>query len=240
MWATHILQSAGGCFSNITLAHGLPLSLFLAGLIGGGTHCAVMCGPFVLSQAGSIEKLSRAILLPYHLGRITTYVALAVLLSSILNVAFLFLPIRSLIIAPILMTAGLIFFVNAFPSLEKIFPWIGSIQLSAPYSWLATWFNRLSQGTGGGKQYLMGVLLGFMPCGMVVAALMAAATAPSALDAAMAMGAFGLGTMPALIIVALGGKAMNIKFPNVMQKITQGAMVVSGVWLFALAGLLFV
>lgn len=138
------------------------------------------------------------------------------------------------------MTAGLVFFVNAFPSLEKIFPWIGNIQLSAPYSWLATWFNRLSKRTGVGKQYLMGVLLGFMPCGMVVAALMAAATAPSAVDAAMAMGAFGLGTMPALIIVALGGKAMNIKFPNVMQKITQGAMVVSGVWLFALAGLLFV
>ncbi|MFN8928129.1 MAG: sulfite exporter TauE/SafE family protein, partial [Rhodospirillales bacterium] len=32
---------------------GLPLTLLLAGLVGGATHCAGMCGPFVLAQVGA-------------------------------------------------------------------------------------------------------------------------------------------------------------------------------------------
>ena len=240
MWVTHILQSIGTCFSDITLAYGLPVSLFLAGIVGGVTHCVVMCGPFVLSQAGRVEKMSHAVLLPYHLGRITTYIVLAILLNSVLNLAFLFLPIRSVIIAPILMFAGLIFLISAFPSLGKLFPWAGGMKLSMPYKWLSNGFNILSQGKGVIRKYLMGVLLGFMPCGMIVSALMAAATAPNIFEAGIAMAAFGFGTMPALIMLACGGKTVGIKFPDVMQKVTQGVMVLSGVWLFALAGMLLV
>ena len=69
--------------------HGGTLAgLFLTGLIGSLTHCAGMCGPFVLSQvAARLEtvpaarmrewhRLSGGALLPYHLGRATTYAAL--------------------------------------------------------------------------------------------------------------------------------------------------------------------
>ena len=66
---------------------GLPAlmgALFLAGLAGGVSHCAAMCGPFVLAQAGAVAsaggpvlaRLAGAALLPYQAGRLLGYSAL--------------------------------------------------------------------------------------------------------------------------------------------------------------------
>src|SRR3990167_133338 len=67
---------------------GLPGSLFLAGLAGSLVHCVGMCGPFVLGQVmadatagtagnyGEWRRLAGASLIPYHLGRLTTYTML--------------------------------------------------------------------------------------------------------------------------------------------------------------------
>jgi hypothetical protein len=71
-------------------AGGLALlaAMLLAGLVGGGTHCIAMCGPFVLaqtaarlesvpaSQMSEFHRLAGAALAPYHLGRATTYITL--------------------------------------------------------------------------------------------------------------------------------------------------------------------
>ena len=61
-------------------------ALFLAGLAGGATHCAGMCGPFVLAQVaaradrantgGALRRLGGAALLPYHAGRLLGYALL--------------------------------------------------------------------------------------------------------------------------------------------------------------------
>src|SRR5882757_9006450 len=80
-----------GCGHLVADHGGLLASLFLAGLVGSASHCAGMCGPFVLAQAGSrlcrlpagpggeLRRLAGGLLLPYHLGRSTTYVGLGVL-----------------------------------------------------------------------------------------------------------------------------------------------------------------
>lgn len=237
------LSKIGGCFHDISMSYGLYGSLFLAGLVGGFSHCMAMCGPFVLAQTQQDKQLSRfkdTALIPYHLGRITTYIALAVLLSSLVNIAFLFLPIRGFIVAPVLMTAGLIFFITAFPKLGQAFPWLVNIKFSLPYTWLARGFARLSQKQNITAKYTMGILLGFMPCGLIVSALMAATIAPSVAQAALAMGAFGLGTIPALMSVAFGGQYLQQKHPRAMQRATQIMMVWSGLWLFTIAGLMLI
>lgn len=237
---TEFLQSISGCMHEVTLAKGLFVSLFLAGVVGGFTHCIVMCGPFVLSQNSNLQKLHEMALLPYHFGRITTYVVMAMLLSTVLNLAFLFLPLRSLVIAPMLMLAGIIFIVTAFPSLLKLFPWVGGIRVSLPHTWLNSGFQKLAKHRSIISQYFMGVLLGFMPCGLIISALMAAATAPTPIEAGLAMMAFGAGTLPALIGVAFGGKLLVSKYPLTMQWMKRGAMVWSGLWLFIIAGSLLI
>lgn len=225
---------------TITGAHGLYGSLLIAGIVGGFTHCVAMCGPFVLSQAGHMTKLSAKALLPYHAGRITTYTVLAILLSSVLNTAFLFLPIRSFVVAPVLMVAGIIFIVTAFPSLTQIFPWTSRINTGVPYQLISKGFESLSRRNIPAKGYLMGVLLGFMPCGLIVSALMAAATAETVTGSALAMIMFGAGTMPALMTVAYGGGFLQDRYPNGMRRVTQVMMLWSGLWLFAIAGFLLI
>lgn len=224
------------CAQIISSGGALPASLFLAGLLGGVTHCAGMCGPFVIAQGRGLEKTSGLLLLPYHLGRMTTYVTMAVLFSTILNLAFLFSPSRALIAAPLLVMAALLFLISAFPALQTIFPWAGRVSWRLPKMWHSLLQKVQTHAATGAGQYFMGLLLGFMPCGLVAAALMASATASSPAASALAMMAFSLGTIPALIAVSLGGKVILRKFPERFALIQRGAMVISALWLVVLAG----
>lgn len=229
----------GQCIHDMAVSHGLVISLFLAGLVGGATHCAGMCSPFVLAQVGSapkLQKLGPALLLPYHLGRMTTYVVMAILVSSVINLAFVYSGLKTLISAPMLVLAGAMFLVSAFPRLSVFLPWVTHIQVTAPYKFITRISSNLINSPGALKRYGLGILLGFMPCGLVVSALLASATAPNALQAAFAMGAFTVGTIPALVLVALGGTTFKKKYPKASVRVTQGAMVISSLWLFALAG----
>src|SRR4051794_25197968 len=73
---------------------GLLAGLFAAGLAGSLLHCAPMCGGFVLGQVADRmarlpacrmcewQRLSAAALLPYHLGRLTTYGLLGALAAG--------------------------------------------------------------------------------------------------------------------------------------------------------------
>jgi sulfite exporter TauE/SafE len=162
------------------------------------------------------------------------------LFSSILNLAFLFLPIRQLILMPLLLMAGVVFLVSAFPVLRTLFPWSGGRMISLPYRLVSKAAGVLANTPGMLKKYLMGVLLGFMPCGLVTSALMAASSASNAGQAALAMAAFGLGTMPALILTAFSGHSLKLKFPKTMAYVTRGLMTISALWLFALAGMMLI
>ncbi len=109
-------------------------------------------------------------------------------------------------------------------------------RLGVPYKWIQFFITRLKKRQNALGRYILGVLLGFMPCGLVVSALMASASAPTVFESATAMAAFTIGTIPALIMVAFGGKAISMKYPKATHFVSRGGMVVSAVWLFTLAG----
>ena len=229
------------CLHVITTSYGLVFSLFLAGLVGGVTHCAGMCAPFVLAQTDrhtTIKKLHSSLLLPYHLGRMTTYVVLAILVNTVVNLAFILSDLKSLIAAPMLVLAGVVFLISAFPRLSILFPWATKIQMAAPYRLISRLSSTLITKPDILRRYSLGLLLGFMPCGLVLSALLASAAASTPLQAAAAMAAFTAGTMPSLVLVAFGGQALQYKYPHATTRLSQGAMVVSSLWLFALAGLM--
>lgn len=185
----------------------LPLALFLAGLAGGALHCSGMCGPFVLGQVmgadseklrhyGEWHRLRAAALAPYHLGRATTYVALGAvsggataLFASTTGFAWL----SSLLLA----AAALLLIAQAAGlTIGRTTPWSASLsRLAAP----------LSRSRGLAGRYGLGVLLGFLPCGLLYGALAAAAGSASMIEGALAMLAFALGTVPALVAVGWGG-----------------------------------
>ena len=228
------------CSPFLTTAGGLSGSLFVAGLVGGFSHCAGMCGPFVIAQTGHLQKISSFLLLPYHLGRMTTYVGLAVLTNTVLNLSFAASPLKAFIAAPMLMLAAVIFLVSAFPKLSAIFPWAANLKTNLPQCWIVQGSKNLLINPGALKRYALGVLLGFIPCGLVLSALLAAATADHAWQAGLAMGAFALGTVPPLVVVAAGGNTLKVFFPRFSEYAFRGVMAFNGIWLLIMAGFLLV
>lgn len=212
----------------------LAAAMFTTGMLGGLSHCAGMCGPFVLAQVGALQAaalpagagpgagmvLARArgsMLLPYHLGRMTTYAGLGGLVAggggAVTRMAGV-----SWGLALILMLAALLFLRQ------------GVLGLSA---WLPAGLRRLAAGRGGGwaeglgrrltaplrplfarpagvNGYLLGLGLGLLPCGLVYAGLASAMGTGDALAGTIMMAAFGAGTVPALLAIGLlGGAAAN-------------------------------
>lgn len=227
---------------------GLLASLFLAGLLGSVTHCAGMCGPFVLAQTvarleamplgqmSEMRRLAGAALLPYHLGRATTYAALGAAAGALAAGAIAVTGLRWLS-ALLLALAALFFLGYALNTLGWLRP--------------RRWQQRTSEGTWarrigrlalplfarpvGWRGYLLGVALGLLPCGLLYGALAAAAATGQPLAAAFAMLAFTAGTVPALLAVAAAGHVAGQRFRAAALQLAPALMLVNAATLSYLA-----
>lgn len=193
----------------------LLASLLLAGLVGGVSHCAGMCGPFVLSQvAARLEatpvrrmnewsRIAGAAAIPYHLGRATTYAVLggvgAMLAGSLDDLSGL-----HWLSAGLLLFAALFMLTMAVPALKRLIS-----GASGRESWwsrkVAAAARPLFAAPIGWRGYLLGLLLGFIPCGLLYGAIAAASATGSVLAGVTGMLAFAAGTAPSLVTVGLVG-----------------------------------
>ncbi len=203
---------------------GLPAlmgALFLAGLAGGVSHCAAMCGPFVLAQAGAVAstsgpalaRLAGAALLPYQAGRLLGYSALGALAGGAAGLVSLASGLN-LVLAGLLLLAALMMLGQALPRLGQWLPHLPAPRLPAM---LQRRMGALLAAPQGWRGVLLGVQLSALPCGLLYAALAAAAAAGSALAGALAMAAFVLGTLPALTGVALLGRFFGRRHGGAMR-----------------------
>lgn len=195
---------------------GLLIGLFAAGITGSAMHCVPMCGGFVLGRVadrmsclpvGQLcewHRLRVGLLLPYHLGRLTTYAMLGTLAASsasVLGRAPWLSEGRSVLLA----LAALLFLVMAYARL----PFLRGRITVTPRPWTRL-IARLTanldrrRATDG---YALGLALGLLPCGFLYAALIAAAATARPDLGAVAMLAFGLGTVPGLMVVGVVGYA---------------------------------
>lgn len=205
----------------VAIEHGnLLASLFLAGLIGSATHCTGMCGPFVLSQTMArleavpaermreFDRLRGAALVPYHLGRASTYALLGAVLASLAGGLVDLAGLRWFS-AALLVLAALFFAGYGLRALAVPIPWLGSGGTS--------WWSRTVAPTAapflrrpvGWRGYILGVALGFLPCGLLYGALAAAAASGDAAGGALAMIAFTVGTVPALLAIGYAGHVVG-------------------------------
>ena len=201
-----VAASWAGSWAGLLDAFGLPAALFLGGLVGSLSHCALMCGPFVLAQVtarlesgvmgsgmgagGELVRLAGAALVPYHLGRITTYTALG--------------GVAGAITGQVTALAG--------------FSWLLAACLAlAALSFAAQAVEGLRRGAGGGG------------------ALAAAAGAGSAARGALAMAAFTLGTVPALIGVGWLGAFFGRRWLPTLRLLIAPVMLFNAAVLLILA-----
>ena len=196
-----------------------------------------MCSPFVVMlQQKTLGRLSSILLLPYHLGRMTTYVALGVLANLFLNYAFPVSPLRYVVASCLLAFAGFLFLVQSIPFLGKYFPFLLKVHLPIPLRPLQNVMSKLLGQNSPLRLYVVGVILGFLPCGLVMGAMMAVATLEEPVKAALGMAAFCLGTMPSLMAIAICGKTLATIFPMQFRLLTQWVVVLNGIVLIAIAG----
>jgi len=189
---------------------------FLMGLLG-SVHCIGMCGPLVLAlpmaQKTSLEKWG--VLFLYHFGKISSYSLLGVLFGLFGSQLPLFGVQENISIfigALMLIYVGYVFMLKPKRKL-------GFLQFDLLYSSITKQLGILFKHKNKLAFYLIGFLNGLLPCGMVYLALTSALAIQNIFYGGWLMAFFGLGTMPALIIVALGGQFFGIKFRQQIQNL---------------------
>ncbi len=200
----------------------IPLALFLFGLVGGFAHCAGMCGPFVVAQVGGrlrdrpleshrgLSRLATGLLPGYHLGRASTYAALGAIAAGFGGVVSEAAGNRWFA-AVGLGLAALLFAAMAVGSMRS-----GTGRLGRH---LAAAIDPLLRRAGTARtSYALGLLLGFLPCHMVYAALAASSVLASPLAGALSMTAFAAGTAVALAGLGWAGAAAGRRFRDLARR----------------------
>ena len=208
------------------LTASLLLAVFLGALVS-GWHCALMCGGI----AAAVERQGRSngatyiplqskselfyLQLIMHAGRLMTYVLLGALAAWSGAVLWQqnFVPIQRPLFAItslILLLMG-VRLLRPRPNGSPLFgKWLGARMA-------AYWAQYLGGFTGRSSRWFSGMVWGLVPCGLVYSVLPLAFLSGDVLTGAALMLAFGLGTLPNLLLIS--------KFSAVLTQLSQYAVV---------------
>ena len=222
-------------------------SLLVAGLVGSAVHCGPMCGPLVLAQVSRNwarlnvaeicprQRVRQGLLLPYHAGRLTTYAGLGALAAASGGLVGR-VPGLGAIPAILLLFGAILLLGQALSRMTGPAGRLASL-LHLPSGWgggLAAAATRIDRDSLFGA-WLFGILLGFLPCGLLYAALAAAASLSGPLDGGLAMIAFGLGTVPSLMTLGVLGQIAGRNWSQAMAKAAPLLLLLNAALLGAMA-----
>jgi uncharacterized protein len=142
-------------------------------------------------------------------------------LAGSVGAAFATLPLFRWTVAALLLTAAMILALLALARITgPLFPHSGFKKAPRPSSLhrliglLRGFFDRPI----GWRGYGLGMILGFLPCGLVYSALVIAAATGKPLAGALALISFGLGTAPALLALGVLGLLAGRRWQAFGQK----------------------
>ncbi len=209
----------------------------------GGVHCLGMCGGIVGTLTFSLDSKVQASwwrMLPYqmayNLGRISSYVLIGALFgflgASIGSIAT-FLPIQQglQVVAGLFMIAlGL--YLGGW--------WFGIVVIErvgqVVWKKIAPYTKRLGAVKTIPQAWLYGLIWGWLPCGLIYSMLIMAMSSGSAMDGALIMFAFGLGTLPNLLLMGVFAFYFTKLAQNRWVRRFAGISVISmGIWQLYLA-----
>ena len=183
-------------------------AVFLTGLLG-GVHCAGMCGGIVAALSGRGGAGRWDLHLSYNLGRIVSYGlggaiagalgSAGMLLEGVLPIQIVLYVLANLMLVLLgLYLAGL---AQVAARLERIGLWLWKAIQPLSASLLPA--NTRPRALG------LGMLWGWLPCGLVYGILLTALLAGDPLNGAAIMLAFGLGTLPNLLLAGLAWRRVS-------------------------------
>ncbi len=194
--------------------------LFVIGLIT-SIHCVVMCGGINLSQcmgAGPSKKDAVRPGLLYNLGRVVSYTVFGAVVGAIGSVVSFSGTAKGVV-----QVAAGVFMVIMGLNMTGLFPWLSRLVPRMP-SFVA---RRLRGGKRSLGPFYVGLVNGLMPCGPLQAMQIYALSTGNALEGALSMLMFSLGTVP--LMFGLGALSSMMS-----QKFTRRAMAFGAVLVVAL------
>lgn len=180
------------------------LTLFLLGFFGGG-HCVGMCGglssAFALQLPPGLNRAGLIVLL--NLGRISSYVFIGLLVGAIGQIGISLDQTRWLQNGLYLSANLLLLFLGLY--LAGISSLVTRIESIGRPVWkrLNPLLNRLLPIQSVPACFGVGMLWGWLPCGLVYSASLYALGSGNALEGGLYMLAFALGTLPNLLAIGL-------------------------------------
>lgn len=215
----------------------LYLLYLSTGFAVGFGHCLGMCGPIVVTVSLNLkEKNIFSPQLLYHLGRITTYILLGGVVAAAGSFTMVAAHIERLQKGVMIFAGALIVFMGL-----AMAGWLPGGRIfgdhSSPSRWISKGFGKLLKVKSTIVYLPLGLLLGMLPCGPVYTALLGAARAGMDTDTAFhgilagmgLMAAFGLGTVPALLLVAKLADMGWLKSRAIIYKAGAILMIIAGI-----------
>ncbi len=208
--------------------------ILLLGFSSGFGHCVGMCGGFVVSYslklsantglpANRIQLLTPHLL--YNFGRMLTYVFLGGIFG-LLGGTFAFAVTAFNLQSLLQIFAGLVMIYMGMDLLHLLPKFRLKIFRSMNP------FRRLVQGMmeqlNRSNVFALGIILGFLPCGVVYAAGAKAASTGNVLSGMLTMMTFALGTFPAMILMGVGASWITGKFKRTVFQLSAVLVILLG------------
>lgn len=217
-----------------------PLSYTTAFLLGllGSAHCIGMCGGIVNALSFAIPEQQRnvrqvtPILLSYNLGRIFSYVvagAIVGLLGGWLQQTGSAAAFTLRIVAGLMLVAMGFYLAGWWRGLTYLEKMGGYL-----WQYLQPVGNRLMPVTRLPQAIVLGIIWGWLPCGLVYSTLTWSATSASWQQSAIVMLCFGLGTLPALLLTGMFAHQVKVWTQKTTIRNLAALLIIGfGIWTIA-------
>lgn len=199
--------------------------VFIGGLLG-SSHCLGMCGGFALSigssSSGMFANLQRQLV--YSLGRLATYSFAGAMMGFGGWRLAQTLPLVA-VQATLAILAGSLLIVQGLYATGLVRRRRGALHKGCATSI----FGSLLTGPDLKSMLLAGMLTGLLPCGLVYGFLALAGSSGSLRHGLATMVAFGLGTVPLMVLAGCGGTAINVTARRCVFRAAGWCVVATGV-----------
>ena len=209
------------------------MTIFLAGLLG-STHCLVMCAGLA-TALGATRGTGAGAWQPllYQTGRITSYAVAGAIVGGLGAAAGLAFEISRWSEIMRLATALVVVLIGLDIALGSSVRgrWLRAPERLGTMLWrrIAPAARAAVRTSPSTRAFMLGLLWGWLPCGLVYSALVAAVVAGSAARGSATMIAFGLGTMPAMLSLSYAGTRLP-RWDGMFARLSGAIIVACGLW----------
>jgi hypothetical protein len=198
---------------------------FFGGLAG-SLHCVGMCGPFALALGSGDRRLWRSAL--YNAGRVGTLVGLGALAGTFGAVVTASGP-AAFAGRALAVVAGLFMLAIALETLG-LATVLGPRTAAVAQATVGRLLNGVLRSRSAAAPLAIGALNALLPCHLIYAFAAQAAATASTIDGMAVMGAFGLGTVPAMLGLGVAGPLVTPKRRGALTRLAGMLVLAFALW----------